>query len=144
MYGALVSGLLLVFHILVSRQFVRDAYQNLCHGGQNADAQGPSIANDALAREATLRAELHERMKKHGGSTIFAFKCVRLVGCIVFLGLYIYSTMIEEGSHLDGGLWSDLGKKKKKKHPKGDPTFSHKEWQDLAICLTSVSYLPHS
>lgn len=123
-------------HIVASRRPVRKYWRRIRH----RDPDPNDVPSSALPppREATLYAEIQERARKHGGATIFGFKLARLLACIVFLSLSIYTTILDEEARFGS---ESVGKKKKKKKHRDDWGFSQKEWQDLAICLTSVSLL---
>jgi len=130
-YVALASAVILVCHIIFSRRPVRRFWRRL----SGKDASDIQRSVQVLPQETTLVEELQERMGKHGGATIFAFKLARVLGCIFFLGLNVYSTILDEESRVGGFAIGALGKKK---HPKQQKGLSAKEWQDLALCLTSV------
>ncbi|KAF5336910.1 hypothetical protein D9611_003444 [Ephemerocybe angulata] len=131
-YASLLSALVLVAHIVASRRSVQRLIRRI-RTGEWDSAEDTSYFGPPPPREATYYAELQERARKHGGAIIFAFKVARLVGCIAFLALSIYTTVIDEESRLGTN-----GKKKKKKKKHQDDVFSQKEWQDLAICLTNL------
>jgi hypothetical protein len=124
--------LILVVHIVISRRPVRKFWRRLRH--REPDPNDVPSTGLPPPREATFSAEIQDRVRKHGGGTIFIFKLARLLALIVFLSLSIYTTVLDEESRFGG---ETIGKKKKKKHGE-KPIFSQKEWQDLAICLTSV------
>ena len=97
------------------------------------DEAGPSTV--LPPREVTFAAEIRERIKKHGGSVIFGFQFARLLGCIGFFVLCIVCAIVDEETRLGANI---LGKKHKKKRHRDEPALSQKEWQDLAMCMTSV------
>jgi hypothetical protein len=135
-YVALLSAFVLVVHIIATRRAVQRLWKRLRHQPILESDEDPA-PRAPPPREATYTAEIQERVKKHGGAVTFGFKLARLLGCIVFLSLSIYTTVLDEESRTGANL---LEKKRKKKHPKDPSKFTQKELQDLAICLTSVCF----
>ena len=135
-YVALVSAFVLVVHIVATRRAVQRLWKRLRHQPILESDEDPA-PRVPPPREATFTAEIQDRVKIHGGAVTFGFKLARLLGCIVFLSLSIYTTVLDEESRVGASL---LGKKRKKKHPKDPSKFTQKELQDLAICLTSVCF----
>ncbi|KAJ2927022.1 hypothetical protein H1R20_g10047, partial [Candolleomyces eurysporus] len=133
-YIAALSALLLIVHIVASRRAVRHLWRRL-FDPDAAPMDESTGSSTQPPREATVAAEIRERIKKHGGTVIFGFKLMRLLGCVVFLILCVVSAVLDEETRL--GLGS-LGKKHKKKRRREDPALSQKEWQDLLICMTSL------
>ncbi|RXW23865.1 hypothetical protein EST38_g2012 [Candolleomyces aberdarensis] len=133
-YVALLSAFVLVVHIIATRRAVQRLWKRLRHRPILPSDEEPAPTLPP-PREATFTAEIQERVKKHGGAVIFGYQLARLLGCIVFLSLSIYSTVLDEEKRLGTDV---IGKKRKKKHPKDPSEFTQKELQDLAICLTSL------
>ncbi|TEB39059.1 hypothetical protein FA13DRAFT_1704649 [Coprinellus micaceus] len=81
---------------------------------------------------SSIFTELKERAKKHGGSTLFLWKCCRLLGCVLLLSLSIYTAVSTEDSHGYGthGKGTLRDRRTRSRHSR--------EMQDLGLCLASL------
>ncbi|KAJ1309694.1 hypothetical protein OPQ81_006459 [Rhizoctonia solani] len=112
----------------------------------------------AAAPQPTVRQhtgffpDLRSHIKAHGGPTIFAWKVLRLVSCLILIGLTIAAAVsINEGHNTIGtkeyelsgesDIYSGVNRiskewgKKIKKHKKRARWFSTSEWIEISLCL---------
>ncbi|KAJ6604251.1 hypothetical protein DFH09DRAFT_1300496 [Mycena vulgaris] len=97
----------------------------------------PEVIDPSPPLPVGLLAEVKEHVAHHGGPVIFAFKLVRLVACLVLLGLSIASLALTEARKSESGRASIFGKWGKK-HPKkspASPTLSVTEWLQVVMCM---------
>lgn len=77
-----------------------------------------------------------------GGLTIFTYKIVRLLGCLVLVALTIATLIVNDYHNTTGSSILDALKKhkgkKKSKSKKPSETFSQSEWLQIALCLAYV------
>lgn len=98
--------------------------------GENPDSFLEPTTEPPASYETSLSAEIKELAKKHGGAKLFLLKVLRLLGCILFLSLSIYTAVLDEESR----RVVTNGKRKKERH-----SLSWRELQDLGMCMASVS-----
>ncbi|KAG2023135.1 ATP-binding cassette transporter [Coprinopsis cinerea AmutBmut pab1-1] len=90
-----------------------------------------------LGEEANIVSDFSEHVKLHGGATIFAFRVLRLLACIALLGLFVYSSILDEQSSLYV-IFGDKKKKGGRKHrDKTPPKLTEQEWIDMMLSMTS-------
>ncbi|KAJ7071475.1 hypothetical protein C8F01DRAFT_1317450 [Mycena amicta] len=84
---------------------------------------------------AGVLAEFRQHVAHHGGEVIFGFKLLRLIACLVLLGLSITSLALVNKSETGQSIFGKWGKK----HPKKSPSshgLSVTEWAHISLCMT--------
>ena len=84
-------------------------------------------------------ADIKMHVNEKGGPVIFAYKTLRLIGCLILVGLTIATLLMDENDRQTGFLESLKKKgKKKKKHAPSSDEFTKAEWMQVALCLFYV------
>ncbi|KLO19974.1 P-loop containing nucleoside triphosphate hydrolase protein [Schizopora paradoxa] len=141
-YLCALSALILLIHRIACTEVVRRLVSRLLGLGKlsidredSDDVQlevvsspHEGIVNDIKAHVASL-----------GGPTIFSYKIVRLLGCLILVALTIATLIVYDyhnasGSNILETLKKHKGKKKSKSK-KPSETFSQSEWVQIALCL---------
>lgn len=85
-------------------------------------------------------SDVKTHIESMGGPTIFAYKVLRLVGCLVLVVLTIVTLVIdEEEREKSDGFGVARKKHKGRKKKKSKSGFTDAEWLQVALCLTYVS-----
>ncbi|KAH8120523.1 hypothetical protein DFH11DRAFT_1560461 [Phellopilus nigrolimitatus] len=143
-YFAALSVTTLVLYAFVDSKPVQRLLTRLSLQRQGADdvANGELEEDEAIVEaEASPHAGIIADIKAHvnstGGPVIFFYKMLRMVGCLVLVGLTIVTLIIDEHER-EIGLLMILKKKKKGNRKKAAPfsdSFSDAEWLQVALCL---------
>ncbi|CAE7193603.1 unnamed protein product, partial [Rhizoctonia solani] len=143
---AAVSIILLLISTILAATPVRRYFAKL--RGRNLDEHS-STRQPILRQRAGFFPDLWAHVKEHGGPTVFAWKSLRLLACLVLTGLTVVAVVsISEGHNTIGtneyeiDIHSDLdalikkrGNKHKKHKKKRAGWFSTAEWTEISLCL---------
>ncbi|SJL07707.1 uncharacterized protein ARMOST_11057 [Armillaria ostoyae] len=132
LYVAISSAVVFLLQIVFSSRRVRRLFRRSTDAPIAADEE-PQL-DEAVFQPAGYFQDLKEHILQSGGAKIFTYRVLRLVGCLVLLGLSITTLVldVEENELATSGKW---GKKHKKK-PRGDRWLKPKEWLAASLCLT--------
>ncbi|EJD04272.1 uncharacterized protein FOMMEDRAFT_106872 [Fomitiporia mediterranea MF3/22] len=108
----------------------------------NAQETNDAVSQEALQHNGVL-ADIKLHVNAKGGPVIFAYKVLRLVGCLALVGFTIATLIIDEQGRESSFLDALKKKKKKKKHARASDEFTEAEWLQVALCLayTYASFL---
>ncbi|KAG5648265.1 hypothetical protein DXG03_006224 [Asterophora parasitica] len=87
-YVAALSAIALILHLIITSSFLRGLKSRIFSITTNVEEED--------AADSTPPSGLRDHIIRHGGYTIFAYKVARLIGCLVLLGLTVYSTIVSE------------------------------------------------
>ncbi|KAF5377185.1 hypothetical protein D9615_006331 [Tricholomella constricta] len=124
-YVAALSAVALAVHLLLDSNFYKKVKSRIC--STLVDVEDMDLAPEDSAMPGGLR----DHVTQHGGNIIFAYKVVRLIGCLTLLGLSIYSAVLSE--QMSGFRASE---RRKRKHGKSKSGFLTHEWLELSMCMT--------
>jgi hypothetical protein len=79
--------------------------------------------------------ETKAHIRKHGGSTVFTFKVLRLVSSLALLACFVITLVLEEEGEIHGKAFTY---KRGKKHHRKYYVFTRAEWMQFALAMTSV------
>ncbi|KAH6916807.1 ATP-binding cassette transporter [Coprinopsis sp. MPI-PUGE-AT-0042] len=134
-YVALASAVVLVLHVILASSRARKLWARITRREvvQENRADEPVFAH---RNETDITNDFAEHVAQHGGFTIFSFRVLRLLSCLVLLGLSVYTAIKDED-----GITNAFGKKGKGKHgrkhrDKDHRQLSDKEWADLLLTMT--------
>ncbi|KAJ1309715.1 hypothetical protein OPQ81_006480 [Rhizoctonia solani] len=148
---AVVSVILLLLHVLLTITPVKRYITKL--RGRELDEEDSPPQQPVVRQHTGFFPDLRSHIKAHGGPSIFAWKVLRLVSCLILTGLTIAAIIsINEGHdtigtkeyELDDELDLDsdvdaMSKKWKKKHKKHKKKrarwFSTAEWIEISLCM---------
>jgi hypothetical protein len=119
---------------LLARFTSRRKYERL-----DEDEDVPADGAVANPREGVM-SDIRAHIQSMGGTEIFVYKLLRLIGCLTLVGLTIATLVIDEQTRDSSGLLDLLKKKKHKGKKKSNhsDSFSHDEWLQVALLLTYV------
>ncbi len=135
LYVVIASAVIFLLQIVFSSRRVRRLFWRSTDAPIAADEE-PQLEPEAVFQPAGYFQDLKEHVSQSGGPKIFTYRVLRLVGCLVLLGLSIATLVldVEENELETSGKW---GKKHKKK-PRGDRWLKPREWLAASLCLTFV------
>ncbi|PBK89786.1 P-loop containing nucleoside triphosphate hydrolase protein [Armillaria gallica] len=133
LYVVIASAVIFLLQIVFSSRRVRRLFRRFTDAPIAADEE-PQLEPEAVFHPAGYFQDLKEHVSQSGGPKIFTYRVLRLVGCLVLLGLSIATLVldVEENELETSGKW---GKKHKKK-PRGDRWLKPREWLAASLCLT--------
>ncbi|KAK0238173.1 hypothetical protein EDD85DRAFT_833297 [Armillaria nabsnona] len=133
LYVVIASAVIFLLQIVFSSRRIRRLFWRSTDAPIAADEE-PQLEPDAIFHPAGYFQDLKEHVSQSGGAKIFTYRVLRLVGCLVLLGLSIATLVldVEENELETSGKW---GKKHKKK-PRGDRWLKPREWLAASLCLT--------
>ncbi|KAH6916799.1 ATP-binding cassette transporter [Coprinopsis sp. MPI-PUGE-AT-0042] len=131
-YVALASAFVLVVHVAVTSSRARKLWARITRREvvQENRADEPVFAH---RNETDITNDFAEHVAQHGGFTIFSFRVLRLLSCLVLLGLSVYTAIKDEDSNMDAfGKRGEHGGNR----DRGYQQLSDKEWADLLLTMT--------
>lgn len=151
-YFAAFSAFLLVAHLIIASKPVQQLLGRIfsSKGGDPDPSDAPPVEPSPEPPHAGIVSEVKAHIKSLGGSTIFLYKIVRLVGCLALVGLTIATVVRDEKGTAKADAIDVLKKHwgKKGKHARRNDGFTDREWLQVTLCLTYVSItsrtLPHN
>lgn len=90
---------------------------------------------DSAVRATDYLQHFKDHVFQSGGTKIFTYRVLRLVGCLGLLGLSIVSLVLD----IEESYISDIRDKAQKRRPYSDTWLKPKEWLTTSLCLTFVS-----
>lgn len=102
------------------------------------------LLNPVASPHEGIISDVKVHIVSQGGSTVFAYKIARLLGCLTLVALTIVSTVLSDYSKdaWSGDAFETSFKKKKgkgrRKKPKDSSDFSVAEWLQISLCLAYV------
>lgn len=134
------SAVLLLLHIVLLSQPAKKLYTFLIPKSQVAREPAGPEPNQGI-HPASFFGQVRAHISIHGGGIIYAYKVIRLVGCLALLALSTATLILEETGQIDGFWYETTGKwgKKHPKHRKKHARFTVDEWLQVALCITTVS-----
>ncbi|KAJ7102323.1 hypothetical protein B0H15DRAFT_943257 [Mycena belliarum] len=130
--AAATSAVLLLLHLFWASAWGRKL-RALVSRTPEPEATDPPLALHPVG----LVSEVKAHVVDHGGAVIFTFKLVRLVACLILLGLSVASLALTEARKTEAGQASVFGKWGNKHPKKKSSKFSVTEWLQVAMCMTS-------
>ena len=104
------------------------------------DAEGDeSVSEDRRVLGAGVAPALRSHVSEHGGFAIYAFKIARFLSILALLVLYAISFLRDE-EFVGSKEISAAIKKHKKSHSHRLEQLTRREWVDLILCGTYVSF----
>lgn len=98
------------------------------------------IVEPSTSPHAGIIGDIKTHISSIGGPVIFAYKFLRLVSCVVLLGLTITTLIVDEWDRETSFLNALKKKSKEKKGASSDAAaFTKAEWLQVALALTYVS-----
>ncbi|TDL28857.1 P-loop containing nucleoside triphosphate hydrolase protein [Rickenella mellea] len=140
-YVAALSAIFLTLHLVFTSGPVKKIIARIFPRSNAVDPEDNSSLPNATPPplHAGVVYEVKERIKLMGGSTIFLYKILRLLGCLALVGLTIATLVVDEGKPENKTSFMVQMKKhwgKKKKRRSTDEGFSHHEWLQISVLLT--------
>ncbi|KAH6916771.1 ATP-binding cassette transporter [Coprinopsis sp. MPI-PUGE-AT-0042] len=132
-YVALASTVVLVLHVIVASSRARTLWARITRREvvQESRTDEPVFVH---RNETDITNDFAEHVAQHGGFTIFSFQVLRLLSCIVLLGLSVYTAIKDEDSIVH--IFGKKGKHGRKHRDKDHRQLSDKEWADLLLTMT--------
>ncbi|KAF9015463.1 ATP-binding cassette transporter [Cyathus striatus] len=138
-YATLASVVILLIHLILSSGPVQKLFTRIFSRASSPHESESGTDTNTATSSQSLASDVDRHIKLHGGKTIFAFRMVRFLSCLVLLGFSITSAIIDdtadEHHHSMPAFLSSWTKKHKRSGQRG-PALSSGEWVDLALCLT--------
>ncbi|KAH6916785.1 ATP-binding cassette transporter [Coprinopsis sp. MPI-PUGE-AT-0042] len=134
-YVALASTVVLVLHVILASSRARKLWARITRREvvQENSADEPVFAH---RNETDITNDFAEHVAQHGGFTIFSFRVLRLLSCLVLLGLSVYTAIKDEDSITNAFGKKGKGKHGRKHRDKDHRQLSDKEWADLLLTMT--------
>lgn len=136
----IASGIILLVHLIIASKILKRLHAFIfLPNNSNTDFEEEPTPGTEPPPSSGPSAEIRAHITEHGGLHIFAYKIVRLCGCLILLALSIYSAETSNYGSQGFDIFGKWGKKHKpKKHR--TPKFSVKDWLEVAICMTYVNF----
>ncbi|KAK0192579.1 hypothetical protein F5146DRAFT_1040547 [Armillaria mellea] len=124
LYVAVASAVVFLLQIVFSSRRVRRLFRRSTNAPIAADEE-PQLEPEAVFQPAGYFQDLKEHVSQNGGTKIFTYRVLRVVGCLVLLGLSIATLVldVEENELETSGKW-------------GDRWLKPREWLAAGLCLT--------
>ena len=129
-YFAVISSLIFALHVVFTSRPVKSLVQQWTRSNELPVSEPHSIPPPYY--RSSIFTEIKERTKRHGGTALFFWEICRLIGCVLLLSLSVYTAVSAEESR-GFGSWA-------KGRFRDRRTISHREMQDLGLCLASVRF----
>ena len=143
---ASLSATILLLHRIVASSAVKRLAARVIRSRKavhdSDDEELDEVFVDVPNPNLGVLSDIKAHIDSMGGSIVFFYKMLRFVGCLVLVGLTIATLVLDEHQRGNGGLLSQLRKRKEKKAKKRpSPTFTTSEWLQIALALTYVCHV---
>ncbi|PBK67572.1 P-loop containing nucleoside triphosphate hydrolase protein [Armillaria solidipes] len=126
-YASIASVLILLIQGV--KGFLRQV-EDTKDGPVDTDEEPAEI--DPAVRATDYLQQFKDHVSQSGGTKIFTYRVLRLVGCLGLLGLSIAILVLD----IEESYISDIRDKAQKKRPYSDTWLKPKEWLTTSLCLT--------